>query len=85
MQWLSKSRGHFGFEGNVDIEHYLKHLEVNQKDSQNSVRRKLISLKQFFRYVFLKELNQSSPVDEIPIPARDESLLTHLIMSKSSN
>jgi integrase/recombinase XerD len=74
MQWLSLSRGHFGFEGNLDVELYLKYLSENQKDSKNSVRRKLISLKQFFRFLFNQEMGQSSPVDEIPIPARDESL-----------
>jgi site-specific recombinase XerD len=72
--WVSLSRGHFGFEGNIDIELYLKHLQEHQKDSANSIRRKLISLKQFFRYFYNTELGQSSPVDEIPIPPRDESL-----------
>lgn len=83
--WISLSRGHFGFEGNIDIELYLRHLEQNQKDSINSIRRKLISLKQFFRFFYNTELGQSSPVDEIPIPARDESLpdiLDHEQISK---
>ena len=73
-QWLLLSRGHFGFEGNIDIELYLKFLDENQRDSQNSIRRKLISIKQFFRFIFNQEFGHSSPVDEIPIPARDETL-----------
>lgn len=74
MHWLSKSRGHFGFEGVIDVEAYLKFLAENQKDSTNSIRRKLISLKQFFRFVFNNIVGTSSMIDEIPIPARDESL-----------
>lgn len=72
--WLKKTKGKVIFEGNDDVFRYIEHLERVQKESINSIRRKLISIKQFFRYIFNQELHQSSPVDEVPVPARDETL-----------
>lgn len=93
MSWIAHFKGDSAFEGNNDIDQYLAHLQTSNKDCNNSVRRKLISLKQFFRFIFNDKLGQSSPVDMIPIPARDENLpdcldqfqVEHLISLASSN
>lgn len=47
---------------------------LNDRDRENSVRRKIIAIRQFFR--FLSEFQQTyeSPLDFVPIPERDESL-----------
>ena len=51
---------------------YIKNLQ--SRDSDNSIRRKIIGIRQYFR--FLAEFNRTyeSPLDYVSIPERDESL-----------
>ena len=51
---------------------YKDCLETTDKD--NSIRRKIIGIRQLFRYLKLTHIIESTPFDEVPIPSRDESI-----------
>jgi site-specific recombinase XerD len=46
--------------------------EANERE--NSVRRKIIGIRQFFRFIAETQNFANSPLDAVPIPLRDESL-----------
>ena len=51
---------------------YKEFLELS--DKENSVRRKIISIRQFFRFLKITDLIRSTPFDDVPIPSRNESI-----------
>ncbi|MCX6129086.1 MAG: site-specific integrase [Proteobacteria bacterium] len=53
---------------------FRDHLRETAGDRENSVRRKIIGVRQFFRFLAEEKLITSSPFDQMPIPERDESL-----------
>ena len=55
---------------------YKDFLEVT--DKENSIRRKVISIRQLFRYLKMSHHIRSTPFDDVPIPMRDESIPLHL-------
>lgn len=56
---------------------YLHHLQFDQRLRGNSLRRKIISLKLFFRTLMDKGLIRFNPLESLPIPEREElSILT---------
>lgn len=44
------------------------------QDAENSIRRKVIGIRQFYRFLASEKLILESPFDEMPIPERDDSL-----------
>jgi integrase/recombinase XerD len=60
--------------------HYKEALSYKEKE--NSVRRKIISIRQFYRYLKLKGFINDTPFDDVPIPARNESISFAIIGSK---
>jgi integrase/recombinase XerD len=55
----------------VEYENYLR----NECDGRtNSVRRSMIGVRQFFRFLVDKKVLRESPFDAVPLPARDEDL-----------
>lgn len=68
----------------LDIQHieaqslleYKSFLEPT--DRENSVRRKIISIRQLFRCLKSSRLIPTSPFDEVPIPVRNDSLPLNL-------
>ncbi|MCY4444193.1 MAG: tyrosine-type recombinase/integrase [Proteobacteria bacterium] len=75
LQWLSDYRKPCYIEDSNDIQHYLDDLRTNYKLSQNSLRRKLISIKMFFNYHCAQlRPSMTPPTEHIPIPPRDDSL-----------
>ncbi len=55
----------------VEYQNYLKN---NCMEKENSVRRTIIGIRQFYRYLCQEGQLISSPFDEVPIPVRNESL-----------
>lgn len=52
-------------------EHYLRY---EREGRTNSVRRSLIGIRQYFRFLVDKKVIKESPFDAVPLPARDEGL-----------
>jgi integrase/recombinase XerD len=53
---------------------FRDHLLFEEKDRENSVRRKIIGIRQFFRFLASEHLIDHSPFDDMPIPERDDRL-----------
>lgn len=54
--------------------HYQEHLAANAHDKSNSIRRKVIGTRQFFRYLTESRHLNSTPFDDVPIPERLDHL-----------
>jgi site-specific recombinase XerD len=54
----------------VEFQEHLSHIE---KEKSNSVRRKVIGVRQFFRFLRDGKIIDSSPFDEVPIPERKDT------------
>ena len=52
---------------------YQKYLSTERQSHPNSIRRAVISIRQFFRYLAERETTFQSPFDEVSIPSRQES------------
>lgn len=57
---------------------YQKHLITDCQEKENSVRRSIIGIRQFFRFLADSKVISSSPLDELPIPQRDDSFTSQL-------
>jgi integrase/recombinase XerD len=55
----------------LDYENYLRH---DREGRTNSVRRSLIGIRQYFRFLVDTKVLRESPFDTVPLPARDEGL-----------
>lgn len=55
----------------VAYEHYLRY---DREGRTNSVRRALIGIRQYFRFLVDRKVIIESPFDAVPLPARDEGL-----------
>jgi len=58
---------------------YQSYLQTECKEKENSIRRTIIGIRQFYRYLCQIEVLVESPFDEVPIPVRDESLPHELL------
>lgn len=56
------------------IDEFLRTISLRE----NSIRRIIISIRLYFRYIAANHLSSESPLDQYPIPPRDESLPTTL-------
>jgi integrase/recombinase XerD len=54
------------------IDSYQSALSHELAEKENSIRRAIISLRQFFRFLTLKEIITDSPFEDTPIPFREE-------------
>jgi integrase/recombinase XerD len=54
------------------LEQYQNHLKIQEHQKSNSIRRGVIGVRQFFRYLEYQKTIQSTPFDESPIPERLE-------------
>lgn len=57
---------------------FQAHLWHTCKDSNNSIRRKIISIRQFYKFIYESKKKISSPFNSLIIPARDETLPSQL-------
>lgn len=57
---------------------YQQHLAESEKERINSIRRKVIGIRQFFRFLVDIKVITSSPFDHVPIPERYEVVPTPL-------
>ncbi len=55
------------------LEHYLKFLSGSKLEKKNSVRRSLIGIRQFFRFLEKKNIISQSAIENIPIPVHDKT------------
>lgn len=55
----------------LEYESYLRH---ECEGRANSVRRSMIGVRQFFRFLVDQKIMRESPFDAVPLPARDEDL-----------
>ncbi|MFY7930158.1 MAG: tyrosine-type recombinase/integrase [Oligoflexus sp.] len=53
---------------------FRDHLLHDGKEAENSVRRKVIGVRQFYRFLAEERLILDSPFDAMPLPERDETL-----------
>ncbi|MBC7533614.1 MAG: site-specific integrase [Oligoflexus sp.] len=53
---------------------FRDHLAFSEKDRDNSVRRKIIGIRQFFRFLAFEKLIGDTPFDAMPLPERDDEL-----------
>ncbi|MEY4630847.1 MAG: site-specific tyrosine recombinase XerD [Pseudomonadota bacterium] len=53
---------------------YENYLRNDREGRTNSVRRSLIGIRQYFRYLVEQKQLRESPFDTVPLPARDEGL-----------
>ncbi len=53
---------------------FRDHLLFEEQDKENSVRRKIIGVRQFFRFLAAEKMIGGSPFDEMPLPERDEGM-----------
>jgi integrase/recombinase XerD len=58
---------------------YQDHLKFDGLGKENSVRRTVIGIRQFFRFIVESQQIGSSPLDDVPIPARYEGLPESLL------
>ncbi len=58
---------------------FRDHLSFSEKDRENSVRRKIIGIRQFFRFLAVEKVISDSPFDAMPLPERDEALKQPII------
>jgi site-specific recombinase XerD len=58
---------------------YQDHLKFDGMGKENSVRRAVIGIRQFFRFIVEKENIGNSPLDDVPIPVRFEGLPESLL------
>ena len=56
------------------LSYYQGYLAVTCHDKPNSIRRSIIGIRQFFRYLEAIKLIASSPFDQLPLPPRIEDL-----------
>lgn len=61
---------------------FRDHLTYAEKDRDNSVRRKIIGIRQFFRFLAAEKLISQSPFDDMPLPERDEAMKESLSAGK---
>lgn len=54
--------------------HFQQHLQQHKTEKNNSIRRTVIGIRQFYRFLVDQRLILSSPFDEIAIPSRDDYL-----------
>ena len=64
---------------------FQAHLWHTCKDSTNSIRRKIISIRQFYKFIYETKKKLSSPFNSLIIPARDETLPTQLQLTDIDN
>ncbi len=55
----------------LEYENYLRH---ECEGRTNSVRRSIIGIRQYFRYLVDRRVIKESPFDAVPLPARDDGL-----------
>lgn len=60
--------------GSAHLIHYQQHLIETEQAMANSVRRKTLAIRQFFRFLANEELLPDSPVEDVPVPKRDDGL-----------
>lgn len=67
---------HLGLEtSHIDAPTLVAYQKIlGERDCENSIRRKTIGVRQFFRFLCSQEQWGESPFDLIPIPERDESI-----------
>lgn len=53
---------------------FRDHLIHESEEAENSVRRKVIGVRQFYRFLVDERLISDSPFDNVPIPERDDAL-----------
>ena len=53
---------------------YQEYLAVNNLQKENSIRRKVIGTRQFFRFLTEEKQITHTPFDSVPIPERNEAL-----------
>lgn len=53
---------------------YKDHLSFEKNESINSVRRTMIGIRQFFRFLAASNALSTSPFDQVPLPGRIEEL-----------
>lgn len=53
---------------------FQQHLTEIEDDRENSIRRKIIGVRQFYRFLSEKKHIGSTPFDDVPIPERDDRL-----------
>jgi len=58
---------------------YQDYLRSDLDERDNSVRRAVIGVRQFFRFLYETQLIKASPFDCVPIPERDETLPKNLV------
>lgn len=58
----------------INLEHFTTQLKYQQKKSANSIRRKIISIRQFYRFLLEKNKIDSNPFAKSIIPDRKENL-----------
>jgi integrase/recombinase XerC len=64
---------------------FREHLSHAEKDKENSVRRKIIGIRQFFRFLALEKVISDSPFDSMPLPERDDQLLKPILPGQIEN
>jgi site-specific recombinase XerD len=57
---------------------YRDHLSHGKGESVNSVRRAIIGIRQFYRYLVAARVISDSPFDQVPLPGREEELPSQL-------
>ncbi|RZA23878.1 MAG: hypothetical protein EOP10_11530 [Proteobacteria bacterium] len=61
---------------------FRDHLSHSEKDRENSVRRKIIGVRQFFRFLASEKFITMTPFDEMPLPERDDGMKKPLARGK---
>lgn len=74
VEFLNKSGTAFGNVEAQTLVDYQDHLKLAGHGKENSVRRSVIGIRQFFRYLVEQANLGSSPLDDVPIPVRYEGL-----------
>lgn len=63
---------------------FRDHL-FSEKDRDNSVRRKIIGIRQFFRFLAVEKVISDSPFDAMPLPERDDGLKKAILPRQIEN
>jgi len=74
IQYLTTMKKSPILDGLEDLASFQNYLELDEKESPNSIRRKIIGVKSFLRFVIPRLTKKSSGFEDYPIPNRHDLL-----------
>lgn len=85
LLYLTENRCPYKEARVLHLNHFIEELEHKKKERQNSLRRKIISIRQFYQHLLEQDLVDSNPFLAHVIPKRNEALPHELCFEDVQN